>query len=558
MTQSSHGASRAVHAPDRIYLGGTVYLGGAEPTRERAVATRGDRIVAIGDPNEVRALAGTDTEIVDLAGGLLSPGFRDAHAHAVFGGLGLRDCSMYDTARGEECLAIIADFAAAHPEREWLVGGGWNMDTFPEGDPNAAMLDPLTGSRPAYMLERGAHSAWVNSAALRRAGIDRNTPDPADGRIGRTPGGEPNGVLYEGAMDMVSRLLPAKTQDDYAAGLGAAQDYLARLGIVGWQDALVGAYGGHEDPFETYDRADRLGELRLDVVGALWWDREAGLEQIEHLVAQRARANGHRFRASSVKLMLDGVVEAKTAAMVHPYHDGCGHELPDHGLSFISRDTLLAAVPKLDALGFQAHFHALGDQAVRDALDAVAAARLANGYRDLGHHIAHLQVIQPEDLPRFREVGAAANIQPLWGCALPDRDRMVLPQLGEVRRELQWLYGSLHASGAELTVGSDWNVSSPDPLLGMHVAVNRRPPAELVGAVEPFLPAEGLPLDAIWHAYTAGTARTCGRPDSGRIQLGMRADLVHLDRDPFRGDLEDIHAARVLRTTVGGVDAFAA
>lgn len=546
-------------SPDRIYVGGTVFLGGPTPTRRAAVAVTAGRISAIGDDADLMGSASLQTEIIDLAGGLLSPGFRDSHVHAIFGGLGMRDCSMYDCVTREACLQIIADFASTHTEREWLVGGGWNMDLFGGGMPTADMLDAVTGDRPAYMLERGAHSAWVNHAALRAVGITRDTEDPSDGVIGRDAAGEPDGMLYEGAMGLVSGVLPEKTAADYDNALLDAQNYLFSLGIVGWQDALVGAYGGFADPFDVYDRADRAGTLVADVVGALWWDRELGVEQIDHLVSQRDRASGNRFQATSIKLMLDGVVEAKTAAMVHPYDDGCGHDLPDKGLSFISRETLLAAVPQLDALGFQAHFHALGDQAARDALDAIEAARVTNGHLGTRHHIAHLQVIQPEDVPRFRAVDATANIQALWAAALPERDKLVLPQLGEQRRELQWLYGSLYRTGAALAVGSDWNVSSPDPIMGMHVAANRKPPAELIGEDVPaFLPDEALPLAALWEAYTEGSARVCGRDDSGRIAVGMRADLVQLDRDPFAADVSDVYAARVMRTSVAGVDVFTA
>lgn len=545
--------------PDRIYLNGTVYLGGSRPTRSCAVAVTAGRISAVGPDVELRALAGPNTELVDLDGGLLSPGLRDSHIHAVFGGLSMRDCSMYDCVTAEQCLEVIAGYVSGHPAAAWVAGGGWNMDSFAGGHPTAEMLDRVAGERPAYMLERGAHSAWVNSAALRLAGIGRSSADPADGRIGRDADGEPDGMLYEGAMTLVSALMPRKTAAEYADGLLDAQRHLFSLGIVGWQDALVGAYGGYDDPFDVYDAADRAGTLVADVVGALWWDRERGLEQIDHLVAQRDRAYGRRFRATSVKLMLDGVVEARTAAMVHPYRDACGHETPDRGLSFITRETLLDAVPLLDERGFQAHFHALGDRAVRDALDAIEAARRENGHTGVRHHIAHVQVIQPDDLPRFRTVDATANIQPLWGCALPDRDELVLPQLGDERRELQWLYGSLYESGARLTVGSDWNVSSPDPVLGMHIAVNRRPPTDLLGFDAPaFLPAEGLPLDAIWNAYTAGSAEICGARDSGRVAVGMRADLVQFDRDPFLLDPAEIHTARIVRTVVGGADAHTA
>ncbi|KRC61942.1 amidohydrolase [Agromyces sp. Root81] len=544
---------------DRIFVNGSLFVDAARPTERLALAVGNGRITAIGDEDELRSRASRSTEFVDLRGGLLSPGFRDSHIHAVYGGVGLGQCSMHECETAETCFQAIVAYAEAHPEHDWIVGGGWNMDSFPGGTPTVAMLDAVCADRPAYLIERGAHSAWVNTRALANAGIDRDTPDPADGRIGRDERGEPNGMLYEGAMALVAELLPPLTRADYDDALVAAERYAFSCGITGWQDAIVGAYGGFEDQFDVYNDADRAGTLRADVVGALWWDRNRGLEQIDDLVARRAAAHGDRFRATSVKLMLDGVVEAKTASMIHPYRDACGHTTDNHGLRFIDREELIEAVVRLDALGFQPHFHALGDQAARDALDAVEAARLSNGVNDTRPHIAHLQVVQPVDIPRFRTLGVTANLQPLWACALPTRDELIVPFLGPERVQLQWPYGAIHRAGAGLAAGSDWPVSSPHPLLGMHIAANRQPPADLAEGMDipPFLPAERIGLAGLWRAYTLGSAQLAHADvRSGTLEVGKDADLVVLDRDPFASDDAEIFRTQIRGTYVRGEQVY--
>ncbi|MGO4105905.1 amidohydrolase [Leifsonia sp. YAF41] len=552
------------HTPklDTIFVNGRAYFGGSEPTRKCAVGVANGTIAAIGTDAELLDQATASTTIVDLAGGLLSPGFRDSHVHALFGGIGLRQCSMYDVETAEDCFDILRAYADAHPDSEWLVGGGWNMDSFPNGIPTAAMADEVVADRPTYMIERGAHSAWVNSEALRRAGITSDTPDPADGVIGRYPDGSPNGMLFEGAASLVADLLPELSPADYEAGLLAAQDYLFSLGVTAWQDALIGAYSGFADNWGTYDAADRAGVLKADVVGALWWDRNLGLEQIPDLVRRRVEAHGDRFRPTTVKMMVDGVVEAKTASMVHPYLDLHGHPTDNHGLTFIEKETLVEGAVQLDALGFQLHFHALGDQAARDALDAIEEARRRNGTSAGRHHIAHLQVVQPDDIVRFAELDATANIQALWACASPERDELLVPFLGPDRVDLQWGYGSLDRAGTHLAVGSDWPVSSPDPILGMHVTVNRQPPVELLFGhpqVPAFLPEQGLELDRVWNAYTQGSAFTSHADHrSGSIQVGMDADLVALSRDPFLHPVDEISSATVQRTFVRGEQVYAA
>ncbi|MFJ9744135.1 amidohydrolase [Streptomyces chartreusis] len=538
---------------DLLFTGGPVLT--PEGRTATAVAVTGDRITAVGH-EEVHDLAGPRTELVDLAGRLLLPGFQDAHVHPVPAGLELTQCDLTGTRTADETLAAVRAYAEAHPEREWITGGGWSMEAFEGGTPTKELLDSLVPDRPVYLPNRDHHGAWVNSRALALAGITRDTPDPADGRIERDPSGEPSGTLQEGAMQLVGRLTPPATQADRLAALLHAQRHLHALGITAWQDALVGDFLGMDNPAQAYLAAARDGSLTARVVGALWWDRERGSEQIPELAEMREALSHGRFRATSVKLMLDGVAETGTAALVDPYLDKCGCATANRGTSFIDPEQLPKYVTELDALGFQCHFHALGDRAVRDALDAIEAARAANGLSDTRPHLAHLQVIQPADVPRFARLGAIANIQPLWAAHEPQMDELTIPFLGPERAAWQYPFGALLRSGARLAAGSDWPVSSPDPLHGVHVAVNRVTPD--ADDAQVFLPGERIGLTEALTAYTAGSAHVNHLDDTGEVRAGALADLVVLDRDPFAGPAEEIARTRVARTYVGGAQVYEA
>lgn len=534
---------------DLIFSGGAVFSAGAGPAT--SVAVSGGRIVAVGD--DLREFAGARTEVVDLAGRLLLPGFQDAHVHAVMGGVELNQCDLTGTTDPQEYLRRVAAYAAAHPDAEWIVGGGWSLESFPGGVPPRELLDRVVPDRPVYLINRDHHGAWVNSRALEIAGITAGTPDPAHGRIDRAADGSPAGGLQEGAMEQVGELLPEVTTADRVAGLRRAQRMLHSLGITAWQDAMVCATNGYPDVADAYLAAAGEGWLTATVIGALWWDRERGAEQIAELLAKRERYSVGRLRCDSVKLMLDGVAENFTAAMTEPYKDSCGCVTANRGLSFIDPAELPGFVTALDAHGFQAHFHALGDRAVRDGLDAVAAARAANGFRDTRPHLAHLQVVHPDDVPRFRRLGATANLQALWAAHEPQMDELTIPFLGGELAGRQYPFGDLWRAGAHLAAGSDWPVSSPDPLQAIHVAVNRVHHGEDRPA---FLPEQRLGLATALTAYTAGSAYVNRLDDTGTIRPGNRADLVVLDRDPFTGPAEEIASTRVEGTWVDGVRVY--
>jgi hypothetical protein len=522
------------------------------------IAVRSGVIVGLGS-DAVRDLVGPTTRVVHAPGKLVAPGFQDSHVHAPLAGRDRLHVWLHDLDGRAACLEVIAAHAAAHPDDPWIIGGGWAMEHFPGGTPRKEDLDAVVPDRPVFLFNRDVHGAWVNSRALEIGGITADTTDPADGRIERDPRtGEPSGTLHEGAAYAFNdSVVPAPGRQEWQSGILEAQRHLHALGITGWQDAWVtpatlGAYHGLA--------AD--GRLTARVVGALWWDRYRGLEQIDDLVEQRARACGAAadagapvpgFFPTSVKIMIDGVVENFTGALLEPYCDGCGGHTDNVGLSYVDRELLAAAVTELDRLGFQVHLHAIGDRAVRNALDAVEAARVARARSraagapvraagapvraaedDLRHHIAHLQLVQPQDIPRFAALGVVANCQTYWAQSEPQMDEWTIPFLGEHRARLQYPFARLRRSGARLAMGSDWAVTTANPLAQLEVAITRVDPERRDNPA--FLPAERLGLAEAFDAFTAGSAyvnHDDGPGGGGTIEVGRRADLAVLDTDPF-------------------------
>ena len=542
---------------DLVFVNGDVYTVDAARTWAQAVAVRAGRIVAVGTDEAVGDLIGAVTEVIDLRGKMLLPGFQDAHVHPVSSGLEMLRCDLNDVPALNGYLRAIGDYAVANPSEPWILGGGWAMDEFPGGCPVKEDLDRIVPDRPVFLSSRDGHSSWVNSRALDEARITRDTPDPSDGRIQRDAHGEPMGTLHEGAQSLVGKLVPPTSRELTYRGLLKGQEHLHSLGITAWQDAIVEADTSHDDGFlGAYVSAAERGDLTARVIGALWWDRHDGPDQIDELVASRARGIAGRFAATSIKIMLDGVCENFTAAVLDPYLDGAGRPTENRGISFIDPEVLKDVVIRLDALGFQVHFHALAERAVREALDAVEAARRANGMTDTRPHLAHLQVVHPDDLPRFRRLGAIANVQPLWAAHERQMDDLTIPFLGEPRWTWQYPFASLVRHGATLAMGSDWSVSSANPLEEIHVAVNRVMPPGYIHHVDrhdPFLPQERVDLPTAIAAFTMGSAYVNHLDrDTGSIEPGKFADLAVLDRNVFAAPAERIGEARCLMTFVEG------
>ena len=543
-------------ADELIFHGGPVFTGVGAPLEQHAVVVRGGRIVAVVPESSTALSAFAGAERIDLDGALLSPGFQDAHIHPVGGGIELLQCNLTEAEDAAQTVALIRAYAEANPDEEWILGGGWSMDSFPGGNPPRGLLDEATGGRPVLLQSRDHHSTWASTAAIERAGITAATPDPEDGRIVREADGFPAGTFHEGAGDLFAAVRPATSDELAYQGLLRAQEELIALGITGWQDAMVGAdSGGIADPLAAYERAAADGRLLVHVVGAQWWRRDGGIAQVERMIERRERAAAahpdRRIDLGTTKIMVDGVAENQTAAMLTPYRDESGHDTCNHGLSFIDPERLREYVTALDASGQQVHMHALGDRAVREALDALQVARDANGDTDGRHHLAHLQVVAAEDVPRFAPLSAIANIQALWATHEDQLDELTLPFLQDGQVDRQYPFGDLVRAGVRLAAGSDWPVSTADPLAAIHVAVNRAYP----DSERPPLGGEHqrLDLETAFAAYTSGSAYVNRREgDTGSIREGYLANLVVIEPNPFGIPVSDLHLARVSSTWIEG------
>lgn len=515
----------------------------ARPLAE-AVAVSGKRIVFVGGAAEAARYIGPATRVLDLAGRAVVPAFQDSHIHLATGGVELGLCDLNDLATRDEILARVGEYAAAHPGEAWIVGGGWALPAFPEANPGKEDLDRLVPGRPACLSAADGHSVWVNSAALRLAGITAATPDPPGGRIERDPRtGEPTGTLRESAAELVEKLVPPLGPAAFREGLLRAQALANRFGIT----SIIEASASPEI-LDAYADLDRRGELTVRVLASIEVDpKRPPDEEATRLTRLRDAYRTPHLRASAAKIFADGVLESHTARLLEPYLDRPG----DRGPLDIEPAVFGRLASALAAAGFPLHVHAIGDGAVRETLDAMEEAVRVSGRRDLRPHIAHLELIHPADLPRFRALGVTADVQALW--AYPDAyiTDLTVPILGPERSARLYPIGGLVRAGARLAGGSDWSVSSMNPLDAIQVGTTRRAPDAEPGPA--WLPEEVVPLEILLAAYTVNGAWLSGEEnDRGRLAAGLSADLVVIDRDPFAVPLSGIHDLRVLLTLFEG------
>ncbi|MFT4233090.1 MAG: amidohydrolase [Leucobacter sp.] len=534
---------------DLVITGAQLWLPGR--SARTALAVAGGRIVAVGGDDEILALAGAGTERIDAAGAAVLPGFHDAHVHAQAGGLGLRGCDLDSEHSIPGYERLVREYAAAN-DGEWIVGAGWFGDVFDDGLPTRALLDEWVPDRPAVLTSHDAHGVWVNTAALERAGITRETPDPAAGRIVHGADGEPTGMLLDAAGELVTRLIPPHRPEDLRAALLAAQEHLFSLGVTAWHDAILGQYLTLPDCLPSYLETLADGSLRARVTGSMWWPPAEGAGFLPAML-ERVRAAGEAgFPVRSVKIMQDGICENCTAALIEPY---CGVRPETRGDSVIAPDELREIAAALDAEGLSLHFHGVGDRAVRECLDAVEHARDRNG-PGRRHQIAHLDVVDPADFERFAALGVTANLQPLWARNDQEILERKFPLIGADRARFHFPFGSLHRAGAHLAMGSDWPVTSPDPLWGLHTACTRTAPAADVHALNaeakaPAQPEERLDVEVALRAYTLGAAEASGSAaHMGSLEAGKLADLVMLTGSI--GEPTAFDGVRVARTLLGG------
>jgi predicted amidohydrolase YtcJ len=532
---------------DLVLKNGAVYTMNAVRNWVEAVAVTDGRIVYAGNDSGVKQFVGAQTRVIDLQGKMVLPGFHDSHVHPISGGIELGECNLNEAKTEEEIIDLVRRFAESHKTAKWVRGGGWQLPVFTDANPHKSLLDKIVSDRPVYLSAADGHSAWVNSRALEIAGITKSTPDPKNGRIERdAKTGEPTGTLRESAAWLVSKFLPKYTAKDYIEGLRRGLKMANGFGITSFQDASV-----EEDELKTYAELDKRGELTARVTAALYVSPAKGVEQIAKLKELRRTYQGRHLRINSVKIFADGVIEPHTAALLEPY-TGLGDE---RGKANWEPDALNKMVAALDREGFQIHIHAIGDRGVRMSLDAFEQARKENGIRDSRHHIAHLELIHPADIPRFRQLNVVANFQPLWAYADPYITKLTEPFLGAERS--RWLYpiGSLAKSGAVIACGSDWSVTSMNPLEAMQVAVTRRGLDE--GEGEAWHREELVDLQTVLAGYTInGAFVNFQEKEVGSIEVGKAADLIVIDRNLFALPNSELHKARVLLTILQGKEIY--
>jgi len=529
---------------DVIVLNARVYTVNPQQPWAEAIAIRGDKIVAVGSAKDLATYRGASTKTIDAGGRLVLPGFTDCHIHFMEGSLGLTHVDLNGSGSVQEIQKRVKEYAAAHPNEPWITGMGWTYPTFGAAAlPDKKILDDVVPDRPVFLSAFDGHSSWANSKALAMAGITRDTPDPPNGKIVRDEKGDATGALKEAAGDLVEKVVPKPTRDERLTALRKGIHEANKYGLV-----RVHSAGGDFQYLDLYDELRRNGELTLRFYVAYFLDppelTPGALEKIEQA---RATYKDDWISGGVVKTMLDGVVEAHTAAMLAPYSD----DPTQTGKLFWDPAKYRQAVTELDQRGLQIFTHAIGDKGIRTALDAYQNAEQTNHTSDARPRIEHIETVSAEDVPRFGKLGVIASMQPLH--SYPDDDTLKIwsRNAGPDRASRAWVWNSIEKGGGHIAFGSDWPVVTLNPWPGVQTAVTRQTAqGEPAGG---FIPQQRLTVEDTIRAYTLGAAFAGRREKTeGSIEAGKLADIIVLSQDLFKVEPSDIGKTEVMLTMVGG------
>ncbi len=537
------GCAKRPEPADIIISGARVYTVNPVQPWAEAVAIKGEQIVFVGSNRQVKKYAGPQTRIIQAQGRLLLPGFQDSHVHFVSGSLNLNRVDLAGARNVEEIQDRIRKFVAEHPELFWIQGRGWMYSAFPGDMPHKKFLDEVVPDRPAIMRCADGHTSWVNSKALELAGISKKTPDPADGKIVRDEKGEPTGALLEGASSLVSRLIPPPTREEKLEALRLGMKEAARWGVT-----CVHGLGGEFEDLELFDELRAEGSQTVRLVITMWVSEPGPQEKdFKAYEAARAKYNDRWLAVRGVKLMLDGVIDSGTAAMIEPYEGKNG----DRGQLFWKPEDYIKAVMEFSRRGIQVSTHSIGDRAIRLTLDAYEKALKESGHPELRHKIEHVECVAPEDLPRFGHLGIIASFQPLHADPDPVWMSAWIKNVGTEREQRAFPWKSVLKAGGRLVFGSDWPVVTLNPWPGLQMAVTRED-----GEGKPeggWIPGEKLTLEEAIRAYTIDGAYALDEENiRGSVEPGKLADLILLSQNIFEIPVNQIRHTYSVLTVVGG------
>lgn len=537
----------ASNPPSLILTNGKIWTGESDSSFVEAIAISENIILETGDSKSILRLAGSETEVIDLQGKLVTAGFNDAHIHFLGGSIGLTQVELSSAKTFEEALASTLQFIADNPEKDWITGRGWQYTFFESGLPDHESMKALDIDRPVFIRAYDGHSAYANPKALELAGITSKTTFEGFGELVKNKNGDPTGALKESAMALVGDLVPAVSFDDQLIALRKGLEYAASLGITSIQNA-----NGTENDLRLFQKLYENGELTLRFAAAFSVQentRKADLDRFTFLKDSVGTSNPW-IRADAIKFMIDGVIEGHTGAMLAPYSDIPADDDLALGQLNFTLPRYQQLVKELDAKGFRLYTHAIGDRGVREVLNAYELAMKENNSEGKRHRIEHIETIHPDDISRFAKAGILPSMEPIH--AEPGTTIVWSKAVGEARLPYSFPWQSLLAADAQLVFSSDWPACvSLNPIRGIHVAVTRKNPEGY--PAEGWIPAEKISVFEAMKAYTSmGAFSSFEENKKGLLKAGHLADLIVLSADLFTIDPMKIHEVKVEKTIVDG------
>ncbi len=532
---------------DLVLINGKIWTGASDSTFEEAVAIKANKIMAVGNSDDIKDLANSKTEVIDLKGKLVTAGFNDAHIHFLSGSLGLAEVDMTGTASPADVAEKVNQFIQENPTKEWITGRGWQYTSFQSSLPDHETLSSISNEKPVFIKAYDGHSAWANKKALSIAGIDRNTKYTGFGEIVRDKNGEPTGTLRESAMDLVGQHVTKLTRTEKLNALRKGMKLAASLGITSIQNA-----DGNEEVLSLYKELLNNGELSIRYAAAFSADENTSDVDIASFTKLKDSigVSNPMIRADAIKFMIDGVIESHTGYMLEPYVDVTSNDPLALGQLAVPIERYQELVSKLDKIGFRIYTHAIGDKGVRESLNAYENAANLNGKRDARHRIEHIETIAPEDIPRFAQLGVMPSMEPIH--ADPGTISVWAKAIGEKRLPWSFAWAEMLKSNAYLVYSSDWPACIDiNPLRGIHVAVNRRTPDGIPEGG--WIAEQKISMAQAMKAYTlAGAYSSFEETLKGQIKEGQLADIIVFSQDLFTIDPMKTHETKVVLTVFDG------